>query len=122
MSSTANATWRIPGVFAGACRLSPCFDGEWNFRRVELRQLKSSVAVRSLHHRNVRPYALEPHDAVHPATFDGPLALQHESELDEEVSRGCEVVNHDADVLHTSDSHVLDGTRFGPRCQASEET
>ena len=56
-----------------------------------------------------RPYALEPDDAVHPATFDGPLALQHESELDEEVSRGCEVVNHDADVVHTLDSHLFDG-------------
>jgi hypothetical protein len=31
MSSTANATWRMPGVFAGACRLSPWVDGEWNF-------------------------------------------------------------------------------------------
>jgi hypothetical protein len=28
--------------------------------RVELRQLESSVAVRSLHHRNLRPDALEP--------------------------------------------------------------
>ena len=91
-------------MFAGACRLSPWFDGEWNFD-----QLESSVAVRSLHHRNVRPYALEPHDAVHPATFDRPLALQHESELDEELSRGREVVNHDADVLHPLDSHVFDG-------------
>jgi hypothetical protein len=43
------------------------------------------------------------------ATFDGPLALQRESELDEEFSGGCEVVNHDADVLHPLDSHVLDG-------------
>jgi hypothetical protein len=90
---------------------------------VELRQLESSVAVRSLHHRNLRPYALEPDDAVHPATFDGPLALQHESELGEELSRGREVVNHDADVIHPLDRHVLDGkTRFGPRRQAPEET
>jgi hypothetical protein len=51
---------------------------------------------------------LEPHDAVHPATFDGPLALQHEPELHEELGRGCEVVNHDADVLHPLDSHVFD--------------
>jgi hypothetical protein len=29
-----------------------------------------------------------------------PSPLQHESELDEELSRGREVVNHDADVLH----------------------
>jgi hypothetical protein len=40
------------------------------------------------------------------STFDGPLALKRESELDEELSRGCEVVNHDADVLHPLDSHV----------------
>ena len=31
MSSTANARWRIPRVFVGACRLSPRFDGDWNF-------------------------------------------------------------------------------------------
>jgi hypothetical protein len=74
---------------------------------VELRQLESAVAVRSLHHRNLRPYALEPHDAVRPATFDRPLALQHESELDEEFSCGREVVNHDADMLDPLD-HVLD--------------
>jgi integrase len=34
-------------------------------RRVELDQLKSSVAVRSLHESYVRADALEPHDAVH---------------------------------------------------------
>ncbi len=93
----------MPGVFAGSCRLSPWFDGEWNFN-----QLESSVAVRSFHERNVHPYALEPHDAVNPATFDGPLALRLESELDEELCRGCEVVNHDADVLHPLNSHVFD--------------
>lgn len=54
----------------------------------------------------VRAYALEAHDAVHPATFDGRLALQHESELDEELGRSCEVVNDDADVLHALDNHV----------------
>ena len=41
-----------------------------------------SVAVR-LHERNIRVDALEP-DAVHHATLDRSLALQHESELDEE--------------------------------------
>ena len=71
---------------AGACRLSPWCDGEW-----------------------IRPHALEPHDPVRPAPFDGPLPLQHESELDEELSRGCEVVNHDADVVHPLDRHAFDG-------------
>jgi hypothetical protein len=76
---------------------------------VELHQLESSVAARSLHHREPRPYAVEPHDAVHPATFDGPLALQLKPELDEELGRGREVVNHDAHVVHPLDRDVLDG-------------
>jgi hypothetical protein len=52
---------------------------------MELRQLEPSVAVRGLHHRDVRPDALEPHHAVHPTALDRPLALQQlKSELDEE--------------------------------------
>ena len=35
------------------------------------------------------------------------FALQYESELDEDLSRGCEVVNHDDDVVHPFDSHVF---------------
>ena len=104
MSSTTNATWRIPGVFAGAMPVVAL-----GRRRVELHQLESSVAVRSLHHRKLHPDALEPHDAVHPAAVDLSLALQLESELDGELSRGHEVVVHDADVLHPLDSRVFDG-------------
>jgi len=53
--------------------------------------------------------------------FDGPLALQHESERDEELSRGGEVVDHDADVLHPLDSHVFDGKEpdSGRACESS---
>jgi hypothetical protein len=43
VSSTANATWRIAGVFAGACWLSPWFDGEWNF--VSSSRLPSGVCM-----------------------------------------------------------------------------
>jgi hypothetical protein len=75
-------------------------------RRVELGQLDSAVAVRRLHHRNVRPHALEPDNAVHPTTLDRPLALHHKSELDEERNRGGKIVNHDADVIHPLDSHL----------------
>ena len=94
----------MPGVFAGACPSLAVVR-----RRVELRQLDSCLAVRRLQHRDVRPYALEPHDAIHPAALDGPLALQLESELDEELDRGREVVDHDADVVHPLDRHLLDG-------------
>src|SRR5207245_2606990 len=93
-------------------------------RRVEFRQLESSMAVRGLQDRDLCPDAIEPHDAVHPAAFDRPLALQLESEFDEELGCGREVVNHDADVLHPLDRHVLDGkeSRFEPRRQAPEKT
>src|SRR6202521_2702962 len=77
-------------------------------RGVKLRQLESSVAVRGLQHRDLRPDALEPHHAVHPTALDRPLALQLESELDEERRRGREVVDHDAHVLHALDRHALD--------------
>src|SRR5439155_23706662 len=103
MSSTANARWRMPGVFR---RRVP---GAAPARRgVKLRQLEPSVAVRGLHHRDLRPDALEPHHAVNPTALDRPLALQLESELDEELRRGREVVDHDAHVLHALDRHALD--------------
>jgi hypothetical protein len=109
----------MPGVFAGACRLPPWVDGVWNF-------VSSSRpwAVRGLQDRDLCPDAVEPHDAVHPAALDRPLALQLESEFDEELGCGREVVNHDADVLHPLDRHLLDGkeSRFEPRRQAPEKT
>jgi hypothetical protein len=54
LSSTASATWRMPGVFAGACRLPPL-----SRRRVEFDQLESSVAVRGLQERNLCPDAVD---------------------------------------------------------------
>ena len=71
------------------------------------------MAVRRLHERKLHADALEPHDAVHPAAIDRSLAPQLESELDEELSRGSEVVDHDADVVHPLDRHVLDGKEPG---------
>src|SRR6266542_2157481 len=78
---------------------------------MELDQLESSVAFRRLHERELRADALEPNDAIHPAALDRPLALQLESELDKERSHGREIVNHDADVVHPLNRHVLDGKR-----------
>src|SRR5882672_9137327 len=99
MSSTANATWRMPGVFAGAVPVVVLARG-----RVELRQLESSMAVRGLHDRDFCPDAVEPHDAIHPPALDRPLALQLESELDEELSRGRDFIDDDAHVVHPFDS------------------
>jgi hypothetical protein len=83
-------------------------------RGVKRRQLEPSVAVRGLHHRDPRPDALEPHHAVHPTALDQPLALELESELDEERRRGREVVDHDAHVIHASDRHALEASDATP--------
>jgi len=89
---------------------------------VKRRQLESSVAVRSLFDRNLRPDARRPYDAVHRAARDRPLALQLESELDEILSRGREVVNYDAHGLHPLDRHVHVGKepRIDLRCLAPD--
>jgi hypothetical protein len=71
------------------------------------------VAVRSLQERKVRADALEPHNAVHSAALDRSIAFHLESELDEELSRGREVVNHDADVVHPLDRQLPDGRDAG---------
>src|SRR4029453_4930412 len=89
MSSTANKTWRRPRGFAGAGPSPPWADGGGKFTR------------------SSRPSAVRgPHHAVHPTALDLPLALQLESELEEESRRGREVVDHDADVLHALDRHA----------------
>ena len=66
------------------------------------------MAVRSLHDRDFCPDAVEPHDAIDPPALDRSLALQLESELDEELSRGREVVNDYAHVVHSLDSRMSD--------------
>jgi hypothetical protein len=81
MSSTANAVWQIPGVFAGTSWFSLSLDGEWNFVNSS-RLWPSGVWIMAL-----SAVRLNPHDAVHPATLDGPLALQHESKLDKTQPR-----------------------------------
>ena len=103
MSSTRNEMWRMPGVLAGG--LVIVLVG----RRVVLHDLKLSAAVRRLHHRHLRLDAFEAVDAVHPGAFDRHLAPSLQAELDEELGRGREVVDHDADVFHSFESHALDG-------------
>ena len=51
---------------------------------------------------------LEPDDPVHPLAPYRPPTLALEPELDEELDRGLEVLNHDADVVHPLDRHAVD--------------
>jgi hypothetical protein len=80
------------------------------------------VAVRRFHHRGVHLDALEAYHAIHPCTFDRPLALQLEAELDEERDRAREVVDHDAHVLHALDGHALDASGGRPASRIDVRT
>ena len=75
-------------------------------RRVELGQLKPTVAVWGPHHSDVDLDAFEPAEAVHPGAFDRHLALKRHAEGGEEGNGGWEVVDDDADMVHSLDRHV----------------
>jgi hypothetical protein len=75
MADARDVRWRVPVA-------APDRGG------VELHQLEPTVAVRGLHHRDLRPDALEPDHVVHPTAPDRPLALQLESEFDASRLKG----------------------------------
>jgi hypothetical protein len=75
---------------------------------VELHQLDFSLAVRGPQHRELHRDLVERHDAVYPAAPNLAVASRLESELDEELGCGGEVVNNDSDVFHSLDCHALD--------------
>jgi hypothetical protein len=85
-------------------------------RRVaKLRQLDPPVAVRGPHHGDVDLDAFEPIEAVHPGALDRPLAFQRHAESSEEANGGCEVVDDDADMVHSLDRHVPSFSRGNAR-------
>jgi hypothetical protein len=77
-------------------------------RRVEFRQLESSVAVRGLQHDDRCPDAVEPHNAVHPAAFDGPLpcgSSPSSTKNSVAAARSSTTIH----VVQPLDPHALDG-------------
>ena len=81
--------------------------GPDQFRVAELRQLDPPVAVRGQHRSDVDLDAFEPVEAVHPGAFDRRLAYKRHPEGGEEGNGGREVVDDDADMVHSLDRHVL---------------
>ena len=80
--------------------------GPDQLRVAVLRQLDSPVAIRGSHHSDVGLDAFEPAEAVHRGTFDRHLALKRHAECGEEGNGGWEIVNDDADMIHSFDRHV----------------
>src|SRR5215470_1736549 len=76
-------------------------------RRVELVQLKPTVTVRGPHHRNLASNILQPNDTVHPTPLHGHLALQLHTKFDKECLRSLKVLDHDENVVHSFERHVL---------------
>jgi hypothetical protein len=95
----------MPGVFAGGCRSPRRPGGAWNFVSSS-RPWPSGVSIIATSARTPS----SPGHSVHRTALDRPLALQLESELDEERRRGRKVVDHDAHVLQASDRHTLDSS------------
>jgi hypothetical protein len=75
---------------------------------MELDQLESCIAVESLHHREVRPDAVEPHDAIQPLAFGCPLALQLEPRSTKNRVAAARS-STTTPVVHPLDRHVLAG-------------
>ncbi len=72
----------------------------------KLRQLKPPVPIWGPHHNDVDLDTFEPVDAVHPIALDGRLAFTRHAEGGEEGNGGWEVVDDDADMVHSLDRHV----------------
>ena len=97
-----------PRVFAGAFGSPPSPPAMWNLVS-SIRPFPSGVCIIAMSTDSV-----ESDDAVHRVALDLCLTLRFESELGEELNRGCEVVNHDADVVHPLDGHGRDANHTPP--------
>ena len=75
-------------------------------RIAELRQLNPPVAVRSPHHGDVGLHACKPAKAINRRPLDRHLPLKRQAEGSEEVDGSREVVNDDADVIHSINRHM----------------
>src|SRR5947208_2297138 len=102
MSSTANMICRRPSVFGGAIAGSaPTNSGLRNFVS-STRPWPSGVRIMVMSTRT--PF--EPAESVHPGAFDRHLAFKRHAEDGEEGNGGWEVVDDDADMVHSLDRHV----------------
>ena len=75
--------------------------GPDQLRVPKLRQLNPPVAIRSPHHGDVDLDAFEPIEAIHPVALNWHRAFNRHAEAGEEGNGGWEVVDDDADVVHS---------------------
>jgi hypothetical protein len=73
---------------------------------VKRAQLDAAVAVRRPQHRDVASDTVEPDNAVDRKSLDCRLALELETKFDKERGRSLEIVDNDADVVHSQNRHA----------------
>ena len=76
-----------------------------HLRRKEARKFEPAVPVRCAHHCDLDALVTQAGDAPCPLTLDHAPAFQFQAELTEELDRHFEIVNDDADVVH-SEGHL----------------
>src|SRR5207249_11749598 len=74
-------------------------------RRDETGHLEPAVTVRRTHHGNLDVHVAQSSDAICPISFDWGTPLELETKFGEVLNGGVKVLHHDADVVHSLDSH-----------------
>jgi hypothetical protein len=90
-------------------------------RREKAGKLKPAVAVGRAHHGNLDALIAESSDTSGPFSLNRGPTFEVESELAKEVNRRCEVVDDDADVVHTFNGHAsnLQGGNYSDNAKAA---
>ena len=77
----------------------PVIGNHW--RHEKARELKPAMAVRRAHHGDLDALVTQPGDAPCPLSFHHGSPFELEAELAKELDRRFEVVDDDADVVHS---------------------
>src|SRR5437588_3929148 len=97
-------------------------------RREKARKLEPAVAVRRAHHGDLDALITQSSNAPRPLSFDHGSPFELEAELAKELDRRCEVVDDDADVVHSFECHgdkstfvicLCNSCRSGPDFQSA---
>ena len=74
--------------------------------RKKSRQLDVTVTVRRTHHGYLDTLVVQAGHAAGPVAFDHGLPFKFKAQLDKELDRRFQVFDHNANVVHSLNSHV----------------
>src|SRR5438270_9369733 len=83
-------------------------------RREKARELEPAVAVRCAHHGGLDALVAQSSDAPCPLSFDHGSPFELEAELAKELDRLGEVVDEDADIVHSFECHCVQSRLHPP--------